>query len=87
MEKNNISCKKATVLMSKSMEQKLSLSEKGQLTAHLAICKTCTFCFNQLKGIKATIVHYAEAIFTHRVPNEQKLSEAAKQRISKHLSK
>ncbi len=72
--------------MSKSMEQELSLPEKAQLAAHLAICKTCTFCFNQLKGIKAVLVHYAKAIFTHPVPNEQKLSEAAKQRISKKLS-
>lgn len=83
--KENSSCKQATVLMSKSMEQELSLKENAALAAHLAICKTCCFCYNQLKTIRETIKNYADVIFSHPVKDEHKLSEEAKQRIKQSL--
>ena len=86
IESNNSSCKKATVLMSKSMEEKLSLQEKASLAAHLAICKTCCFCFKQLTSIKKTIAYYADAICCHPVPDKHKLSENAKQKIKNKIN-
>jgi len=83
----NISCKKATVLMSKSLEEKLSLKESASLLAHLAICKTCTFCFKQLKSVKKTIVHYGE-IVSHLPPRDtHSLSDDVKDRIKQTLNK
>lgn len=81
----NISCKKATVLMSKSMEQRLSLKEKAELAGHLAVCKTCSFCFRQLKGIRKTIARYTEMIF--RLPPSKKdvLSDDAKKRLKEKI--
>jgi len=79
------SCKKATVLMSKSMEQSLSIQEQTALHAHLAICKTCCFCFKQLKSLQTTLGHYKEAIFLSPPSGQKKLSDDARQRIKNHL--
>ena len=85
-ENPNISCKKATVLMSKSMEEELSLKESASLLAHLALCKTCSFCFRQLKSIKKTIAHYSDVIFHLPPHNEHTLSDEAKERIKRHIN-
>ena len=37
----NITCKKATLLISKKEENKLSWLEKWQLCGHLTICRLC----------------------------------------------
>jgi len=79
------SCKKATVLISKGMEQKLSLQEQTALNAHLAICKTCCFCAKQLKSIQETLGHYTEAIFHPSHTDARALSDEARQRIKDHL--
>ena len=71
--------------MSKSMEQELSLKEKASLNAHLAICKTCCFCFKQLKSLRQTLTHYAEAVFRAPAPGNPGLSDDAKQRIKEKL--
>lgn len=80
-----ISCKMATKLMSKSMEQGLSLFEKVQLYTHLFMCKTCVFCFRQVKSIQHTLSHYIDAISKIPPPSDQMLSENAKSRIRQML--
>jgi hypothetical protein len=79
------SCKKATVLMSKSLEKKLSLKEKSALAAHLAICKTCCFCFKQLKTIKETIARYADVIYHLPISDKHTLSNDVKKRIKEKI--
>lgn len=41
MKELNITCKKATLLISVKEEGKLSFTQKVQLRAHLAICSMC----------------------------------------------
>ena len=80
----NISCKKATVLMSKSLERKLTLKEKAALVSHLAVCKTCTFCYKQMKAIRKTLIYSAESIADHVFQN-RRLSIKAKTNIKNTL--
>ncbi len=80
------SCKKATVLMSKSFEKKLSLIEKTKLEAHLRICKTCTMCFRQLKGIQKLFRKYPDAISSHSPAKKATLSTSAKKKIISKLN-
>ncbi|MEW5895117.1 MAG: zf-HC2 domain-containing protein [Candidatus Omnitrophota bacterium] len=86
MTQENISCKKATALMSKSLERQLSIKEKAALMAHLAICKTCVFCFNQIKIIRKTLALYPDSLTTIMNPRKYSLSLRAKQRIKNDLN-
>ena len=79
------SCKRATVLMSKSFEEKLSLREHIALFAHLAMCKTCTYCFRQLKALQKVFVSYTYAISAVLTPPNLSLSEEACARIKTAL--
>lgn len=47
----SISCKKATELVSKKEEGKISWSEKYQLIQHMAVCYLCRFFVSQNKQI------------------------------------
>lgn len=47
-----ISCKKATELVSKSMDEKLSLKEEFELKLHLFICEFCEAFKNQVNLIR-----------------------------------
>ncbi|MFP4472818.1 MAG: zf-HC2 domain-containing protein [Candidatus Omnitrophota bacterium] len=85
-DKDHISCKIATVLMSKSMEEELSAKEKAMLTAHLAVCRTCVYCSKQLKSLRETLKHYMEAVCSHEPPSDCCLSEKACQRIKDKLT-
>jgi len=80
-----ISCKKATILMSKSFEEKLSLKERFALLLHLSMCKTCVYCFRQIKKLSHVFSHYDEAIFKAPPHSDLSLSEEAKQRIKSSL--
>jgi len=48
------SCKKASFLMSKQLDAPLSLTEKLSLSVHIAMCKNCSRCNQQLKQIQNT---------------------------------
>lgn len=75
------SCKKATELMSKSFERKLSAIETTQLKAHLNICKTCKLCLKQLKKLKQIFKKYSDAIASPDISNNIQLSPKAKNKI------
>lgn len=82
-----ISCKMATKLMSKSMEERLSFFEKAQLKAHLFICKTCVFCFKQIKSVSQTLNHYIDAICKTPPVSGKTLSDSAKNKMKQALLK
>jgi len=73
-----ISCKKATLLVSKKEEGRLSLREKWQLRGHLAICSLCRK-FEQQSGF---IGRMAKQIHIHET-----LPAASKERMQNALSK
>lgn len=75
------SCKRATQLMSKGFERKLSLREEAALKAHLAICRTCVYGFRQFKALSRLYTKYTQAILKHPPPEEISLSLKAKKRI------
>ncbi len=72
----NISCKKATYLISKKEQGKISLFDRLTLWLHLGICSLCK------RFEKQTGFIIKQAKHTH---TEEKLSEEAKERISKVL--
>ena len=59
-----LSCKKATFLMSKKEEGRLTLKEKIQLRLHLTICDFCTRFQKQVKFFTGNAVHTHEHIHT-----------------------
>lgn len=50
-----ISCKSASQLISKSLDQRLSFSERLKLRLHLLICDVCTHFKQQLFILQASI--------------------------------
>lgn len=67
-----ISCKKATYLLSKKEENKLSWLEKIKLRGHLTICSMCRK-FDEQTGF---IIHHARHTHVHSV-----LSAEAKEKM------
>jgi predicted anti-sigma-YlaC factor YlaD len=51
----NLSCKKATQLMSEELDRDLSFSEWAALKAHLAICTGCRAVSGQLKALRRAL--------------------------------
>jgi hypothetical protein len=80
-KKNIVSCKIAAALISKSLEQKLSIKESVQLKTHLAICKTCVFYSNQIQALRQIFNKYSQTIIQLSDTAVQTLCEAAKKRI------
>jgi len=54
----SISCKKATELVSKKEEGKISMSERYQLVQHMAVCYLCRFFSSQNKQILQSTIKY-----------------------------
>ncbi|MFL9481447.1 hypothetical protein ACI6Q2_01635 [Chitinophagaceae bacterium LWZ2-11] len=73
-----ITCKKATYLLSKKEERKLSFLEKIQIKMHVTVCSLCRLFEQQTWLIGKNAPH------THEHSNI-KLSEEAKQRIARLL--
>ena len=80
-QKNIISCKIAAKLMCHSFDRKLTLKEKIQLKAHLAICKTCLSCYRQVKSLRKVYSQYAQSIMELTPPADCCLSPSCKERI------
>jgi len=72
----NISCKKATYLVSKKEEGKLNLIERIQLRSHMAICSLCRLFEEQSKLIAKHAKH---------MHNEPTLSEDQKKKMEQAL--
>lgn len=51
----NISCKKATQLMSEEQDRDLSFAEWGALQAHLLVCTGCRAVSGQLKVLRRAL--------------------------------
>ena len=71
-----ISCKKATWLVSKKEEKRLSWREKWQLRAHMALCSMCRR-FEEQSGF---IGRMARQIHVHET-----LSDASKEKMQQAL--
>ena len=72
----NISCKKATFLISKKQEGKLALGERLQLTMHLFICDVCKLFNIQTNHILHKLKHQQKD--AHSLSQESKKAIAIK---------
>jgi hypothetical protein len=73
----NASCKKATYLVSKKEENKLSWLEKIQLRSHMTICSMCRKFELQSGFIARNARHFHEHIHTHLSPEAKERMQAA----------
>lgn len=77
----NISCKESSFLISKRQETKITIPERIKLFFHLRICNTCKLFKKQTDLILSVL---SKEKNTDTVDN--KLSEEAKNRMSKNLA-
>ena len=80
-----LSCKETTVIVSQSLDRKLSLRERINVKLHLLICNACRRMVKQMKLIRALSRR-------HHTPVDsgtelQHLSEAATTRIRERLDR
>lgn len=68
----SISCKKATELVSKKEEGKISLSERYQLLQHMAVCYLCRFFVSQNKQILKSTNEYKNKESDNELSNSNK---------------
>ena len=80
-----ISCKRATELMSKSMEDSLTLTEEISLRIHNFICEYCEQFKKQLVTIRKVLHHGLEHETTDKSGSQPKLSQSAKDKIKSSL--
>lgn len=73
-----LSCKKASELNSRAMDEKLSFRENLALKMHLMLCRSCKNFTQQLTFLREASQHAQSGHHFH-------LSEEAKQRIAKAL--
>lgn len=73
-----LTCKQATLLASRSLDESLTLHEQLLLKWHLLICQSCTTYFSQIKLIRT--------IIRDRRGSKMGLSDEARKRIAQALS-
>jgi hypothetical protein len=78
MIKKSMSCKESDKLISKKMDQELSLSEKIALKFHLAICASCKMAGQNYESFR-------NIFKKHPIREDVFLSEQAKKRILEEL--
>ena len=71
----NISCKKATYLVSKKEENRLSWLERIQLRTHMTICSLCRK-FEQQTGFIGSMIKHDHVHATLTPASKQKMQEA-----------
>ncbi len=78
-----LSCKKASVLISQSLERELTKPERWSLKFHLMICKYCKRFQQQISIINKTLKN-----FRHETEHntELTLSDEARSRIQKAIN-
>lgn len=80
-----LSCKETTVMVSQSLDRKLSLRERINVKLHLLICEGCRRMVKQMKLIRAlSLRHHTPADSGTEL---QHLSEAATTRIRERLDR
>jgi hypothetical protein len=77
-----LSCKQASILVSKSLGRRLSLRERMSLRLHLTICDGCTLFSQQLHAIRLFLRKRVSAIEAN---TELHLSKDAKIRIAEAI--
>ncbi len=80
-----LSCKKATVLIEKSMHFSLSPLEKIQLFLHTGMCEACKGFNKDSVNLVTLINKYIQADYEKLEPENEHLSNEVKQRILKKL--
>ncbi len=75
----NLTCKQASLLASRTLDERLSLHEGLRLRWHLLTCPDCAHYFKQIKLIRKVIRHKEESAV--RLPYEARL------RITQALTK
>lgn len=74
-------CKQASLLVSESLDRKLTFGERCAMRFHLAVCKPCRRAAAQLRELQRAVSNLPEEIRrTLATPSEQ-LSAEAKSRI------
>lgn len=73
-----ISCKKATELMAKNEEAKLSLFQRFKLTLHVSMCSICNLFQQQTKQLIEECQH---------LKTEEILTDTAKQKMKEEIKK
>lgn len=68
----SISCKKATELVSKKEEGKISLRERFQLMQHMSACYLCKFFAIQNKQILKSIKKYPQSEIEFKLTHDHK---------------
>ena len=80
-----ISCQKASVLISASMDRRLSIGETINLKMHLWMCGACVQVLQQWKGLRKLLKAYHQRLSTHSIA-VPRLSPAAKDKIKQALT-
>lgn len=73
-----LSCEKATFLVEKELDKKLSLVEQFQLKIHLSICKFCHAYHHKVKFMDKAMRSLAEKESTTCYFSEQEIEEQKK---------
>jgi len=80
-----ISCRKATELISRSLEERLPLKDEMLLKMHLFLCETCEL-FRKQSALLRKAVRRSEAALQELDTAESAgMTESAKERIRKRL--
>jgi hypothetical protein len=77
-----LDCKHASQMVSKSMDQQLSIRQRINLQIHLIICDACTKFSQQLKLLRKSVAQLAANIENDKTIT---LSEEARHRIAQAI--
>ena len=74
-----LSCKKASQIISQSLERKLTIGERLNLKLHLLVCKYCKYFSQQIHSISVAL-----KLTASNIENDDtvKMPSSAKQRIT-----
>jgi hypothetical protein len=78
-----LSCKKASQLISQSLDRKLTMRERFALKLHLFICSKCARFNQQLQTLRLAIQQWLGAV---ELNNSIEMSSEAKKRITDLVS-
>ncbi len=81
--KDITSCRIATELISKSLEEKLTFGETIKLNVHLIMCRMCIKYRRQLRGFHKIFGQYTSALEKDSPPSHKCLPEEKKDAIKK----
>ena len=81
-----ISCRKATELISRSLEEPLKLKDELLLKMHLFLCETCELFRKQTSLLRKAAHRSSETLQDSDSPDADALSESAKDRIRARLN-